>query len=264
MPTFSGHAQSYLHHAEVRPSTRRAYHAALGDACAVLGPMDPRDVGPADMERLNSAMRDRGLSPSSRRRTLKLARAVLRRAGGDAPSPKIRDAARQVRPLGRRDAASLEWALPAMPEELAEALLVLLHTGLRLAEMRALRPADWDGELATLHVTDAKSGKVRVVDVPDSVAPILARRAGAGGERMFRFCERALRRSLARACRAAGLVPIRVHDLRHTRITQLLLAGVPVSYVSQQAGHASPGFTMSVYGHLVCATAEQRRAWANA
>lgn len=45
--------------------------------------------------------------------------------------------------------------------------------------------------------------------------------------------------------------PIRLHDLRHSHATILLLAGVPVHVVSQRLGHASPVVTMAVYAHVL-------------
>lgn len=48
-----------------------------------------------------------------------------------------------------------------------------------------------------------------------------------------------------------GLPKIRLHDLRHTHATLLLRAGVPVLVVSKRLGHATPGFTLTVYGHLL-------------
>ncbi len=44
---------------------------------------------------------------------------------------------------------------------------------------------------------------------------------------------------------------IRLHDLRHTHATALLLAGVPVHVVSHRLGHASPMITLSVYAHVL-------------
>jgi len=44
---------------------------------------------------------------------------------------------------------------------------------------------------------------------------------------------------------------IRLHDLRHTHATLLLLAGVPVHVVSERLGHASPVITMQVYAHVL-------------
>lgn len=48
-----------------------------------------------------------------------------------------------------------------------------------------------------------------------------------------------------------GLPRIRFHDLRHTHATLLLRAGVPVKVVSERLGHASPGFTLNVYQHVL-------------
>ena len=43
----------------------------------------------------------------------------------------------------------------------------------------------------------------------------------------------------------------RLHDLRHTHTTLLLKAGVPVKVVSERLGHATPGFTMATYQHVL-------------
>lgn len=46
-------------------------------------------------------------------------------------------------------------------------------------------------------------------------------------------------------------VPRRLHDLRHTHATLLLKAGVPIKVVSERLGHATPGFTMATYQHVL-------------
>jgi integrase len=44
---------------------------------------------------------------------------------------------------------------------------------------------------------------------------------------------------------------IRLHDIRHTHATLLLIKGVPVHVVSQRLGHASPTVTLTVYAHVL-------------
>lgn len=44
---------------------------------------------------------------------------------------------------------------------------------------------------------------------------------------------------------------LRLHDLRHTHATLLLKAGVPIKVVSERLGHATPGFTMATYQHVL-------------
>lgn len=47
------------------------------------------------------------------------------------------------------------------------------------------------------------------------------------------------------------LPAIRFHDVRHTHATLLLKAGVPAKVVAERLGHASPGFTLNVYQHVL-------------
>lgn len=49
----------------------------------------------------------------------------------------------------------------------------------------------------------------------------------------------------------AGVRRIRFHDLRHTYASQALKAGVPPHVISQRLGHATVGFTLSVYSHVL-------------
>ena len=42
-----------------------------------------------------------------------------------------------------------------------------------------------------------------------------------------------------------------IHSLRHTHITHMVLAGVPLIEVSRRVGHAKPDITMAKYSHLV-------------
>ena len=41
------------------------------------------------------------------------------------------------------------------------------------------------------------------------------------------------------------------HSIRHRMATVLLQQGIPAHAVSERLGHSSPGFTLSVYGHVV-------------
>ncbi|MDW3216245.1 MAG: tyrosine-type recombinase/integrase [Ilumatobacteraceae bacterium] len=50
---------------------------------------------------------------------------------------------------------------------------------------------------------------------------------------------------------AVDLSVIRLHDLRHTHATHLLMAGVNVKVVSERLGHSSVSFTLDTYGHVM-------------
>lgn len=52
-------------------------------------------------------------------------------------------------------------------------------------------------------------------------------------------------------CARAKVPTIRLHDIRHTTATLLLLAGVNVKVVSERLGHATVAITMAVYSHVL-------------
>lgn len=60
-----------------------------------------------------------------------------------------------------------------------------------------------------------------------------------------------LQRSFYPLLERAGLPRIRLHDLRHTAATLLLLQNVPAKVVSELLGHSSVGITLDRYSHVL-------------
>lgn len=50
--------------------------------------------------------------------------------------------------------------------------------------------------------------------------------------------------------RAAQLLPIRMHDLRHTHATLALTAGIRPRIVQERLGHADVSITLDTYSHV--------------
>ena len=50
---------------------------------------------------------------------------------------------------------------------------------------------------------------------------------------------------------AAGVAPLRVHDLRHTCASLAIAAGADVKVLQRMLGHASAALTLDRYGHLL-------------
>jgi integrase len=57
--------------------------------------------------------------------------------------------------------------------------------------------------------------------------------------------------------RAAGLLRIRLHDVRHSYATAALAAGIPAKIVSERLGHANIAITMDTYSHVLPGLDEQ-------
>jgi integrase len=53
---------------------------------------------------------------------------------------------------------------------------------------------------------------------------------------------------------ARGLPRVGLHSLRHAHASALISASVDVLTISRRLGHATPAFTLSVYGHLFANT----------
>ena len=250
-------SQGYLDRQLISEGSARVYARHRVRACGPLGPLRTDRITRPDVERtLAEAMGD-GLAPSTVKGLLAFIRAVLRDSGNPAANGitvKVPDA--KVRAMSEVEATAFRAALPATLY--GHALLALLRTGMRESELLNMDPHSWVRSSQEAHVLESKSGGRRVVDVPDDAVPAM------DGLRNVKLCARRLRKVMAATCEAAGIAHFRVHDLRHTRITHQLLAGVPVLYVSTQAGHSHPSYTMSVYGHLIVASRSQRREWANA
>ena len=102
----------------------------------------------------------------------------------------------------------------------------------------------------------------RSVSLPRSIAAELAEHmsiytpAGAdalvfGGAHGGPLRRNAFRRRVWQpAVAAAGLDPLRVHDLRHTAVALWIESAANLAEIARRAGHTSPAFTISRYGHL--------------
>src|SRR5208283_1010542 len=128
-----------------------------------------------------------------------------------------------------------------------------------LGELLALRWRDVDFAGSRLTVgralsagveTSTKSRRVRQVPLPDQAAAALdrlSRRENFTGPGELVFCgplgrtldASALRRRYRKAQAAAGLAPLRWHDLRHTYGSLLAAAGVDLVKIKSAMGHSN-------------------------
>jgi integrase len=161
----------------------------------------------------------------------------------------------------------------------AEIVRVAAYAGLRQGELLALRWHDVDFGGSALSVARAmsagvesstKSGRVRRMPLADQAAAALdrmSRREHFTSADDLVFCsalgrsldDSALRRRYRRAQAAAGVRPLRFHDLRHTFGSLLAMRGVDVVTIQKAMGHSALA-TTSRYLHARPAS-EQAQAF---
>jgi integrase len=170
-------------------------------------------------------------------------------------------------------------ALSAKDRQDSEMVRVAAYAGLRLGELSALRWRDVDSAGSALTIARAmsagiesstKSGRVRRVPLADQVAAALehlSQRERFTAPDDLVFCnalgrpldDSALRRRYRRAQVAAGVRPLRFHDLRHTFGSLLAMRGVDVVTIQKAMGHSALS-TTSRYLHARPAS-EQAQAF---
>jgi integrase len=142
--------------------------------------------------------------------------------------------------------------------------LCAIRTGMRQGELFALRWDDVDfvkNQIRVVwnytrgHLGTPKSGHGRIIPMSPQLAATLKAHRHLRGPLVFcsdsggYLTRDRVKRPFVRAVRKAGLPMIRLHDLRHSFASQLVMAGVPLVAVQQYLGHSELTMTMR-YAHL--------------
>ena len=131
------------------------------------------------------------------------------------------------------------------------------HTGLRLAEVNALRWEHVDLEHELLHAPGTKTKRSRRVVPLSNTAMIILQRRKAEGLPPVSSWPRP-HKTLHRAAQTAGIEDVIPHDFRRTFASWLLQRGVSHHAIADLLGHQGMQLVRSVYAHL--GSAELRAA----
>jgi integrase len=199
-------------------------------------------------------------------RVLTYLKAALNHAWRNGATPDD-SAWRRVKPFKSVDAPVIRYLSPDEITRLLDAchggFRDLVHAGLltgcRYGELCRLKVGDYNADVGTLVIREAKSGQVRHVTLTDE-APELLDRLIAGrsiGEVLFRHDDgrswnRAEQiRPMREACKRADITPtVGFHVLRHTHASMLAMQAVPMAVVARQLGHSDTRMTEKHYAHL--------------
>jgi integrase len=253
------------HLPRLRPSTAQMYRALIkNEVVPTLGRLKVAAVEFADIDRLHRNLSRR--APYLANRLL----ALLSKMFGLAVLWNLRTAspvrgvqrnqeARRKRYLSGDELPRLTKALAAYHNtEAADAIRMLLLTGARKTEVLSATWSQFDFGQGTWTKPGAatKQKTDHVVPLSAPARQLLAQIRERNKSAKFVFpCpgptghRTNLKRDWKRICREAGIVGLRVHDLRHSFAAQLASAGVSLHVIGGLLGHTQPS-TTSRYAHL--------------
>jgi len=186
--------------------------------------------------------------------------------------------ASKVGPIGKKEAKEMLFWTKDEYLKFADAMMdkpvsyyafeILYWCGLRLGELLALTPADFDFGKGTvsvtksyqrLHgedvVTEPKTAKSnRVINMPkficEEIQEYLKMLYGVQpNDRIFTITKSYLHHEMDRGSKAAGVKRIRIHDLRHSHVSLLIEMGFSALAIADRVGHESIDITYR-YAHL--------------
>lgn len=140
-----------------------------------------------------------------------------------------------------------EKILAACNAELRAFVIIAIETAMRRGEIHALKRGQIKGRVA--HLSDTKNGTARSVPLSTKALEALALLPLRIDGRLWQFEADAYTHSFERACKQAGVVNFRLHDLRHEATSRLFEKGLDVMQVKSITGHKSMQM-LSRYTHL--------------
>jgi integrase len=152
-------------------------------------------------------------------------------------------------------AANVLAILERVPERLRLALVTIEQTGLRVNESTITwGDVDMTGRRFRVPARKTKSKRPKWVPVPRWLLNAIAATCPVEDRLADRpvfpdVTDDQLRRSMARACKAAEIASFSPHDLRHRRITLWHYEGITPREVSDRVGHAWLSTTLDTYTH---------------
>ena len=284
---FAEWGERWLRSLERKETTVASYRSTVAYATELFGEKVVRRLHPEDVAGFNLFLRERGVSPSTRAKHLRVLGACLSAAvaHGYAGSNPVRQLPKAERPRAeRKESAYFEnEELPRLFAEVPAGLFTTLFqfalkTGMRQGELLALTWADVDLAEAIVrvrrtitdgHLSLPKNHERRDVDLTADVVALLGAWWGElrrpedetlvlpGDTRSgYLVPTTILRRELYPALARADIARIgptgekrTFHSFRHTFAKRALESGRQITWLSRHLGHSSLKVTTDIYGH---------------
>jgi integrase len=247
---------------DVAESTKTRNGLELGRIRRLLGARGVDELSAAEVVDFVAALIEESYARGTIRKTLQTLTMVLDFAGA-SPNP-ARD--KQVRlPRANEEeinpptAEHVEAVYRRLPKKHRLALLWLDWSGARVSSVDLTLVSDYDEPRRRVRLRKAatKTRKALWVELPPVLAEAIEatlphRRFRDSDARLFTdSASDALRTSIAKACKAAGVPLFSPYDLRHRRISLLHLRRVPWARIGEFVGQRTLSVTADTYSHVL-------------
>jgi integrase len=263
-PTFAEAARRWQDsRVDVAETTRTQHRTALNRALPILGDRRLDVLGAQDIADLVAELYGKSKARESIRKTVTACAMVFDHAGRQ-PNP-ARD--RLIVKLPREEpeepnpptAEQLEAIYRLLPSKHRLPFLLLDWAGSRVAAIDKTLVGDYDERRrrVRLRAATTKTRKALWVELHPVLAEAVEKKLPPREDRDTEarlFAESgadALRTSMAKACKAAGIPLFSPHDLRHRRISLLHLRGVPWARIGEFVGQRNLAVTANTYTHVL-------------
>ena len=246
-----------------------------------LGDLPLHEISATKVQQLVSQLEKQSLSPASIKIMITLLSETLRVAYkkelieknpcSNVVLPKVKR--KKVHALSLHEQKRLENTIETIATPSSLAVIVAMHTGLRIGEISALKwnNIQFDRQLLIVENTYQRlplpnENKTILTEAPaksqaaQRVVPLsrklilLLKEHAKNKQSTYVFSvnnkpyePRLLSYHFQRICKKAGLVNIHFHQLRHTFATRCLENGADISSVSALLGHSSTQMTLDIY-----------------
>jgi integrase len=248
---------------DVAAATSIQHRTALNRALPILGRRTIDAIAPADVADLVAQLAEAGKARESIRKTVTALAMVFDHAGVSPNPARDRVTVRLPREEPEEPnpptADQVETVYRLLPSRHRLPLLFLDSSGARVSAIDRTLVGDYDEprRRVRLRAATTKTRRALWVELHPALAEALSARLGPREDRdpearLFASSGAdALRTSIAKARRAAGVPLWSPHDLRHRRISLLHLRGMPWARIGEQVGQRNLAVTANTYTHVL-------------
>ena len=262
-PTFERAARAWrASRLDIAESTRDQHRIQIDKLLPLISTRRVDELTAADFADVVARLHADGVARETIRKTLGAAAMTLDHAG-ITPNP-VRDRSiklprEEPEEINPPSAAHVEAVYRLIPSRHRLPLLWLDWSGARVSSVDLTRVGDYDEPRRRLRLRAAttKTRQALWVDLHPALADAVELAIGPREDRdpdarLFASSGAdALRTSIAKACRAAGIPLWSPHDLRHRRISLMHLRGIPWARIGEFVGQRDLTVTANTYTHVL-------------